>query len=145
MCNGPHKRTTLTTGGKRNRQKPKMNRKPRFFLQNLPKPTDSKIFETVTTLVGAETNSCPNVTVLALIFRQLQDYLQRDKSHSASDVASDKEMATLKIASRWSKCYCGPQWKEHLLDPKKNRYLRHAQKPHSHIHMGLKLIMLTTN
>ena len=27
------------------------NRKPRFFLQNLPKPTDSKIFETVTTLV----------------------------------------------------------------------------------------------
>jgi len=26
------------------------NRKPRFFLLNLPKPTDSKIFETVTTL-----------------------------------------------------------------------------------------------
>jgi len=40
----------LTTGGKRDRQKPKPNRKPRFFLQNLPKPTDSKIFETVTTL-----------------------------------------------------------------------------------------------
>jgi len=29
---------------------PKPNRKPRFFLQNLPKPTDGKIFETVTTL-----------------------------------------------------------------------------------------------
>jgi len=50
MCSGPHKRTTLTTGGKRDRQKPKPNRKPWFFLQNLPKPTDSKIFETVTTL-----------------------------------------------------------------------------------------------
>ena len=51
MCSGPHKRATLTTGGKRDRQKP--NRKPRFFLQNLPvpKPTDSKIFETVTTLL----------------------------------------------------------------------------------------------
>ena len=30
--------------------KPKPNRKPRFFLQNLPKPTDRKRFETVTTL-----------------------------------------------------------------------------------------------
>ena len=30
--------------------KPKPNRKPRFFLQNLPKPTDRKHFETVTTL-----------------------------------------------------------------------------------------------
>jgi len=50
MCSGPHKRTTLTTGGKQDKQKPKLNRKPRFFLQNLPKPTDSKIFETVTTL-----------------------------------------------------------------------------------------------
>jgi len=30
--------------------KPKPNRKPRFFLQNLPKPTDGKHFETVTTL-----------------------------------------------------------------------------------------------
>jgi len=28
----------------------KPNRKPRFFLQNLPKPTDRKYFETVTTL-----------------------------------------------------------------------------------------------
>ena len=52
MCSGPHKRTTLTTGGKWDRQKPKPNRKPRFFLQNLPKPTDSKIFETVTTLIS---------------------------------------------------------------------------------------------
>jgi len=33
--------------------KPKPNRKPRFFLQNLPKPTDGKHFETVTTLIGA--------------------------------------------------------------------------------------------
>ena len=31
-------------------RKPKPNRKPRFFLQNLPKPTDRKHFETVTTL-----------------------------------------------------------------------------------------------
>ena len=31
--------------------KPKPNRKPRFFLQNLPKPTDRKHFETVTTLI----------------------------------------------------------------------------------------------
>ena len=31
---------------------PKPNRKPRFFLQNLPKPTDGKMFETVTTLVA---------------------------------------------------------------------------------------------
>jgi len=31
--------------------KPKPNRKPRFFLQNLPKPTDQKHFETVTTLL----------------------------------------------------------------------------------------------
>jgi len=31
--------------------KPKPNRKPRFFLQNLPKPTDRKYFETVTTLI----------------------------------------------------------------------------------------------
>jgi len=30
--------------------KPKPNRKPRFFLQNLRKPTDRKHFETVTTL-----------------------------------------------------------------------------------------------
>jgi len=30
--------------------KPKSSRKPRFFLQNLPKPTDRKHFETVTTL-----------------------------------------------------------------------------------------------
>ena len=30
--------------------KPKPNRKPRFFLQNLPKPTDRRHFETVTTL-----------------------------------------------------------------------------------------------
>ena len=29
---------------------PKPNRKPLFFLQNLPKPTEGKIFETVTTL-----------------------------------------------------------------------------------------------
>ena len=50
MCSGPHKSTTLMTGGKQDRQKPKPNRKPRFFLQNLPKPIDSKIFETVTTL-----------------------------------------------------------------------------------------------
>ena len=59
MCSGPHKRTTLTTGGKRDRQKP--NRKPRFFLQNLPKPTDSKIFETVTTLVDSHfpPKTCP--------------------------------------------------------------------------------------
>jgi len=49
MCSGPHKCTTLTTGRKRDRQKP--NRKLRFFLQNLPKPTDSKLFETVTTLI----------------------------------------------------------------------------------------------
>jgi len=32
--------------------KPKLNRKPRFFLQNLPKPTDRKHFETVTTLIA---------------------------------------------------------------------------------------------
>ena len=38
MCSGPRKRTTLTTGGKRDRQKPKPNRKPRFFLQ---KPTET--------------------------------------------------------------------------------------------------------
>jgi len=31
-------------------RKPKPNRKPRFFLQNLPQPTDRKHFETVTTL-----------------------------------------------------------------------------------------------
>ena len=30
--------------------KPKPNRKPRFFLENLPKPTERKHFETVTTL-----------------------------------------------------------------------------------------------
>ena len=36
MCSGPHKRTTLMTGGKRDRQKP--NRKPRFFLT---KPTET--------------------------------------------------------------------------------------------------------
>ena len=30
--------------------KPKPNRKPRFFLQNLPKPSDRKNFETVTPL-----------------------------------------------------------------------------------------------
>jgi len=34
-------------------RKPKSNRKPRFFLQNLPKPTDRKHFETVTTLLVA--------------------------------------------------------------------------------------------
>jgi len=34
-------------------RKPKPNRKPRFFLQNLPKPTDRKHFETVTTLLSA--------------------------------------------------------------------------------------------
>jgi len=32
------------------RKKPKPNRKPHFFLQNLLKPTDRKHFETVTTL-----------------------------------------------------------------------------------------------
>jgi len=32
-------------------RKPKPNRKPGFFLQNLPKPTDRKHFETVTTLI----------------------------------------------------------------------------------------------
>ena len=32
-------------------RKPKLNQKPRFFLQNLPKPTDRKRFETVTTLL----------------------------------------------------------------------------------------------
>jgi len=32
--------------------KPKPNRKPRFFLKNLPKPTDRKHFEIVTTLFG---------------------------------------------------------------------------------------------
>jgi len=31
-------------------QKPKPNRKPGFFLQNLPKQSDGKKFETVTTL-----------------------------------------------------------------------------------------------
>ena len=36
--------------------KPKPNRKPRFFLQNLPKPTDRKHFETVTTLDNATLN-----------------------------------------------------------------------------------------
>jgi len=36
--------------------KPKRNRKPRFFLQNLPKPTDRKHFGTVTTLPDATNN-----------------------------------------------------------------------------------------
>jgi len=36
--------------------KPKPNRKRRFFLQNLPKPTDRKHFETVTTLDEAVTD-----------------------------------------------------------------------------------------
>jgi len=31
--------------------KPKPNQKPQLFLQNLPKPTDRKNFETLTTLV----------------------------------------------------------------------------------------------
>ena len=52
MLDAEHKRTTLTTGGKRDRQKPTPNRKPRFVLQNLPKPTNGKIFETVTTLIA---------------------------------------------------------------------------------------------
>jgi len=38
--------------------KPKPNQKPRFFLQNLPKPNDRKHFETVTTLKGS-TGSLP--------------------------------------------------------------------------------------
>ena len=46
--------------------KPKPNRKPRFFLQNLPKPTDRKHFETVTTLFVTSnshyTHSIKNVT-----------------------------------------------------------------------------------
>jgi len=38
-------------------RKPKPNQKPRFFLQNLPKPTDRKHFETVTTLMTRHGNS----------------------------------------------------------------------------------------
>jgi len=37
--------------------KPKPNRKPRFFRQNLPKPTDRKHFETVTTLITTSSKS----------------------------------------------------------------------------------------
>jgi len=39
--------------------KPKPNWKPRFFLQNLPKPTDRKHFETVTTLHTSEITRKP--------------------------------------------------------------------------------------
>ena len=49
MCSEPHKRTTLTTGENGN-QKTETGPKTAVFLQNLPKPTDSKICETVTTL-----------------------------------------------------------------------------------------------
>ena len=39
--------------------KPKPNRKPRFFLQNLPKPTDRKHFETITTLLSTRLGARP--------------------------------------------------------------------------------------
>jgi len=41
-------------------RKPKPNRKPRFFLQNLLKPTDTKHFETVTTLLTTPFHSLPS-------------------------------------------------------------------------------------
>jgi len=56
MCNGPHKRTTLTTGGKRDRQNRNRTENRSFSCKNLPKPTDSKILETVTTLLVAQHN-----------------------------------------------------------------------------------------
>jgi len=65
--------------------KPKLNRKPRFFLQNLPKPTDRKHFETVTTLIiwrlhkntrsiysAAKTSSSYNFTCCNLLFRMTE-------------------------------------------------------------------------
>jgi len=77
-------------------RKPKPNRKPRFFLQNLPKPTDRKHFETVTTLAKTRrqentvmTTGCSAIAAVIGFMRLVLRNVHRwDRVYNAETVSS---------------------------------------------------------